>query len=61
MVSEDAPEFVLVVAVVTDLEESVLVWLRDDDSATDGLVYQKVGVGGWHGVSVDPAAKLRLD
>ena len=61
MVTDDAPEFVLVVVVVADLEESVLVRLRDDDSATDGLVHQKVGVGGRYGVPINPAAELRLD
>lgn len=61
MVTDDAPEFVLVVVVVADLEESVLVRLRDDDSATDGLVYQQVGVGGRYGVPINPAAELRLD
>lgn len=35
--------------------------LRDDDSATDGLVYQQVGVGGRYGVPINPAAELKLD
>lgn len=61
MVTDDAPEFVLVAVVVADLEESVLIRLRDDDSATDGLVYQQVGVGGRYGVPINPAAELRLD
>ena len=61
MLTDDAPEFVLVVVVVADLEESVLIRLRDDDSATDGLVYQQAGVGGRYGVPVNPAVELRLD
>ena len=61
MVSDDTPEFVLVVVVITDLEESVLVRFRDDDSATDGLVKQQDGVSGRYGVPIDPAAELRLD
>lgn len=49
MVSDDAPEFVLVVVVVADLEESVPIRLRDNDSATDGLVKQQDGVSGRYG------------
>ena len=58
VVADDTPKFILVVVVVADLEESVHVRLRDDDSMTDALVDQKDRVSGRDGIPVDPAPEL---